>query len=82
MHNYEAVRLARAVRKLRKLESLRVEVGNGDLKGPDSPYEEGEDLPLMRFMIALCCQEDEHAGGDPGCSSSLKLLALTQVPSR
>ena len=79
VHNQEAVGLARAVRKLRKLESLRVEVGKGDLMDPYDPFGEGEDSPLMMFIITLCCQQDGHTSQDAGLPSSLKALALAQV---
>ncbi len=81
LHIFEAMGLAKAVKKLVNLESLRVEIGKFDIPAGDSLFLDDEDaeLPLMIFLKTLYSHEKEHTSEDLGFPSSLKALALVKV---
>lgn len=80
LHTYEAVGLARAVKRLRKLESLRLETAKIDILDADIFSDDGDDNePLMTFIGELYRREEKYSSEDVGFPSSLKVLALVDV---
>ncbi len=81
LHIFEAMGLAKAVKKLVKLESLRVEIGKLDISTGDPLFfdDEHAELPLMILLKTLYSHEKEHTSENLGFPSSLKALALVKV---
>lgn len=79
LHAFEAVGLAKALKKLRSLESLRVEIAKTDVRAIDALSDDGDDLPFKTFIDALYHREEKDASEELGFPSSLKALALSNV---
>ena len=80
LHVYEAVGLANAVKRLKKLESLRVEIGEVDIHTTNTIFFDDAEFPLTRFLNALYREEEEeYASEEIGFPSSLKAIALVNV---
>ena len=75
--------LAKAIKKMRKLESLRVEIAERDIRAANtfSDDENDNDLPLTVFVNALYRRDEGEAGKALGFPSSLKALALVNLHS-
>ena len=58
---------------------MRIEIGKFDIQTAGTLFFGDADLPLMRFIIAPCCHEEDDASGDLGFPSSLKALALVKI---
>lgn len=79
LHAFEAVGLAKAVKKLRRLENLRVEIAKADIRAADALSDDGDDLPFKTFIDALYRREKKHESEELGFPSSLNSLALSNV---
>ena len=75
LHLYEAPGLAMAIKRLRKLENLRVETAKSDIK----LLVNFEHCTMMAFIDELYRRKRESENEDPGFPSSLKALALVNV---
>lgn len=76
---YEAWGLGKAIKKLKRLESLRVEIAKIDIRAANTLSDDEDGLPLMTFMDALYRREEGHANDDLGFPPSLKALALVDL---
>ena len=80
LHVYEAIGLANAVKRLKKLESLRVEIGEVDIHTTNTIFFDDAEFPLTRFLNALYREEEEEGASEElGFPSSLKAIALVNV---
>ena len=79
LYAFEAVGLAKAIKKLTRLEHLRVEIAKADIRTVDALSDDGDDLPFKTFIDALYRREEEHGSEELGFPSSLKSLALSNV---